>query len=105
MSAFGDEPDHFVNWLRTGTRELGPHSFVRRSLYREYLGDSLFDLDGGSRNLATLDHYRARVVHLERTSAGVRLSLDNDLTIVAHRVILAWGHQPRTRLFAFCGRD
>lgn len=37
MSAFPDQPDHFLNWLQTGGDRWEPHSFVPRKVYRAYL--------------------------------------------------------------------
>ncbi|MCH4542224.1 hydroxyacylglutathione hydrolase [Ochrobactrum sp. POC9] len=42
MSAYPDQPDHFLNWLRSGDiaatgHSWEPHSFAPRKLYRSYL--------------------------------------------------------------------
>jgi uncharacterized NAD(P)/FAD-binding protein YdhS len=41
MSAFPDEPDHFLNWLasRNDTKHYQRSDFVPRRIYGEYLGD------------------------------------------------------------------
>ena len=102
MSAFADDADHFIRWLRKNAREdCSAHSFVRRSLYGDYLGDTLFEYEGRARALASVDHYRAPATGIETIGDLVRISLGNDLAIVADRVVLALGHQTRRHPLRF----
>ena len=43
MSAYEDDPTHFVTWLETRAIGLGPADFAPRTLYREYLQDVLHE--------------------------------------------------------------
>jgi uncharacterized NAD(P)/FAD-binding protein YdhS len=43
MSAFEDDPTHFVTWLAARDLGLGASDFAPRHLYREYLQDVLHD--------------------------------------------------------------
>ncbi len=101
MSALPDQPDHFVRWLRKNTSlGYGPESFVRRSLYGDYLADTLYEHEGlAPRRLAT-DHYRTRATRLEVSEETVRVWLSDDIGIVADRVVLALGHHSAASRFA-----
>ncbi|HTY53889.1 MAG TPA: FAD/NAD(P)-binding protein, partial [Candidatus Binataceae bacterium] len=94
MSAFADEPDHFLRWLRKNSdRNYGPQSFASRSLYGDYLADTLYDCEGEASRLASIDHYRTRATRVEVQDETVRITLRNDIAIVADRLVLALGHQ------------
>ncbi len=49
MSAFEDDPQHFVSWLTGRSPGWGPTDFVPRHLYREYLQDVLHQARGQAR--------------------------------------------------------
>ncbi len=103
MSAFPDEPDHFVRWLKKNTSfGYGPESFVRRSVYGDYLGDTLYEHEGRAPRLLAIDHYRTRAKRVEVSDGSVRVWLRNDIGIVADRVVLALGHHsPSSRLASY----
>src|SRR5215468_8359845 len=41
MSAFPDRPSHFADWLKAQGEYPGPHAFVSRGRYGDYLQDLL----------------------------------------------------------------
>jgi uncharacterized NAD(P)/FAD-binding protein YdhS len=96
MSAMPDDQDHFLRWMRTNVaRNLGRHSFARRSLYASYLGETLVEACFLAKQPISLHHYRSRATHVEIHRCGARVRMENDLLISADRVILALGHPPQ----------
>lgn len=95
MSAFPNDPDHFVRWLQKRGPDFGaggvtPFCFVERRVYGAYLGD-LFEG-------ATMDGVQlidAGAVRIEPWRDGVEVQLDDGTSIVADAVVLATGHDPK----------
>jgi uncharacterized NAD(P)/FAD-binding protein YdhS len=91
MTAFADEPDHFVRWLNGRAQ---PHEFVSRRIY----GDYLESIAGDTFSRPAFERVEARVESVEpdpqggfevRTAAGTSLH--------ASIVVLAVGHaEPAT---------
>jgi uncharacterized NAD(P)/FAD-binding protein YdhS len=68
MSAFADEPDHFLSWLRDRDPAVQPGAFVPRQVYGDYLDDLLRD---AARRLGSkLVAIRAEVVDLIDEAPG-----------------------------------
>jgi uncharacterized NAD(P)/FAD-binding protein YdhS len=96
MSALPDDSDHFLRWIQTNiAKNFDRHSFVRRSLYGNYLRHTLSDAFSHAGRNVSLDHYRSLATHVEIRRSGASVSLANDLRISADRVILALGHPPQ----------
>ena len=90
MSAFADEPGHFLEWVRARGVPAGPGSFVERRLYGAYLGEIL---DRGLREArGRLRMTRGRVVDVDATEAVLRIQLADGRTDHADAVVLATGH-------------
>ncbi len=93
MSAFPDQPDHFVNWLATEGEGTGPTAFAQRSRYGAYLQAMLAraaERSEAGRLLLEADG----VVGLAPQGAGWRLTcaMGRDLDVDA--VVLAIGNFP-----------
>lgn len=91
MSAFPDDPDHFVRWLRR--RGLGgPADFVPRRSYGAYLEDMLAEAraQAGGR----LKFVTAAAIDVETGGNRPRVQLDDGRALDADRVVLALGNQP-----------
>jgi uncharacterized NAD(P)/FAD-binding protein YdhS len=54
MSAIASEPDHFVHWLRARGSALGPADFAPRTMYGEYVRDTLDDAARMARGVGSL---------------------------------------------------
>ncbi len=96
MSAFQDQPMHFLNWLQCQpanvlnglTPEAG--SFVPRRLYGKYMRGLLADAAPRRR----LELMRGEVVAIAREPTGLTLRLDAGGTVTASIVVLATGNNP-----------
>ncbi len=90
MSAFPDDPDHFVRWL-VANGEGGRDTFVRRVVYGRYLAELL---DEANRRAAgRLEIVRGDVVDAEAGDA-VTLRLADGATLSADAAVLAVGNLP-----------
>jgi len=94
LSAFPDQPDHFVGWLqRHGGRGTQPATrFAQRGQYGAYVESVVRQARPllGS-NLAVV---RGGVIGCSAEGEGWRLALDNGRTIAADAVVLALGNAP-----------
>jgi uncharacterized NAD(P)/FAD-binding protein YdhS len=96
MSPLHDDPDHFSRWMRTNVaRNFDRRSFARRSLYGNYLGETLAEACLLAQQQISLDHYRSRATHVETNRCGARVWMENGLRISADRVVLALGNPPQ----------
>jgi uncharacterized NAD(P)/FAD-binding protein YdhS len=94
MSAFADEPSHFLEWLqRHKNAEISPGSFVSRQWYGEYvnglLAEQLRRPDSPS-----LRCVREEVVTIERQNEALRLTMTDASHHQARLVVLAVGNFP-----------
>ncbi|HTW85689.1 MAG TPA: FAD/NAD(P)-binding protein [Candidatus Sulfotelmatobacter sp.] len=91
MSAFADDPDHFVRWLATHAPEhAGPQSFAPRGVYGAYL----HAIATRARAVAgaRLQHRRALVVDAEIDDQGVRAVCSDGATLRADALVVATGN-------------
>ncbi|MCT4373148.1 FAD/NAD(P)-binding protein [Yangia mangrovi] len=93
MSAYPDDPEHFLRWLDTRGIEAEGSSFVGRGTYGRYLA-SLLDpwRDSDAPGHGRLHHVRAECLRVEEIPAGVEALLQDGRVIHADRAILATGH-------------
>jgi uncharacterized NAD(P)/FAD-binding protein YdhS len=83
LSAFPDDPGHFLSWARTRTA-ADERSFLPRAMYGEYL----------SGLLPPVEHVQARVVDLAPAGGRMALALDGGPSRVVDRLVLALGSVP-----------
>lgn len=95
MSAFPEEPDHFVRWLAARGEDANPIGFAPRGLYGDYLADCLERANRSSS--VELIRVHEQVVEIRRGSSvasyGVRCS--GSTRFEADWVVLATG-SPRS---------
>jgi len=97
MSAWPDEPGHFVAWLRGRNFAMGPADFATRADYGRYLQSLVTEIaegpDGAGRLVVTPD----AVVGIEPGGDGWRLRCAMGRAVTAHAVVLALGNPPPAR--------
>jgi uncharacterized NAD(P)/FAD-binding protein YdhS len=101
MSAFPDQPLHFLTWLQRQPEVVlgGPiptaTSFVPRGLYGAYLRDMLAEATRSAQP-DRLQSVSGKVVAITRNAGGVILHLDQDRNLAATVAVLATGNNPLT---------
>lgn len=89
MSAFTDDPEHFLRWLRERMPSAIPGTFAPRALYGEYLAHVLEG--GGSSNIVRV---AGTAVGITRQDGYWIVHLHDSRTIRANAVVLALGNLP-----------
>ncbi len=90
LSAWPDEPGHFVSWLSATTDTVRrPGEFVPRGRYGAYLAAVAHDVANGPNIRA--EHIRCQAVELARTPGGWCVLLDSGAVLAAASVVLATG--------------
>ena len=105
MSAFPDEPNHFINWLKHHPKYINANedeliiSFIPRKIYGEYLisiWEKLQQEIKSSANSNVTVHHSSAVA-AEFRNGKTEISLDNNEKIIADKIILATGHSVPTQ--------
>jgi uncharacterized NAD(P)/FAD-binding protein YdhS len=100
MSAFHDQPSHFLDWLQAQPEsELmgvvpAAGTFVPRELFGAYVRSLLNEEIRRAEPRDRLELVRGEVLGIDRTSHPLVLTLDRDRTIEADLAILAVGNFP-----------
>nr|WSZ17618.1 FAD/NAD(P)-binding protein [Streptomyces canus] len=91
MSAFVEDPEHFVRWVTRRLPAATPAAFVPRALYGEYLSEVLDELaaPGGP---ARLHRLHERVTAAEHGGGRLLLKLSSGQTLKADSAVLALGN-------------
>jgi len=92
MSAYPDDPDHFLRWMRQNA-PCDPNAFVSRSLYRHYLQHVLDDAVAGALPNAW-KVYQSSVTSIIPHAEGATITLETGQILHTHKIILAVGNQP-----------
>lgn len=101
MSAFPDEPDHFLEWLRTRSEfESTPgielrERFIARQIYGDYLRAIVQHhlQSPGAMTPVTSETLQADVVDVEPVGSGGLVHLADGSALEADRVVLATGNE------------
>lgn len=106
MSAFPDQPNHFLDWLRTRTEYANVpdaelrETFMPRRVYGDYVGSLALhhaqSLDG--RTPVETRFLDDEVRDLEPTGAGARVVLARGEPLMADQVVLATGNETPAEL-------
>jgi len=91
MSAFPDDPDHFLDWLRQRDPAIGPGAFVARQLFGDYIEELLSSTM--SRRGSRLVPIQAEIVDLlEEANGSLTLVTSKGDRFGADAVVLAVGN-------------
>lgn len=96
MSAFPDQPDHFMQWVRTHSYDIGPDDFAPRSYYGMYLQDIWAD----AQKMAAEHQHRiklipSRAVAINQRDDFLSLATARGDAIAVDSVVLATGNDPK----------
>ena len=102
MSAFRDEPDHFLRWLRTRSEfDTTPEielreRFIPRMVYGDYLRSIMHHhlQSAGDLTPVTTEFLAGEVFDIEPGGNTVLLRLTDSTGLEADRVVLATGNEP-----------
>ena len=101
MSAFPDDPEHFLRWARTREKELlstpcvsevSPDAFLPRSAYGDYIGAILNEAERGAGHGVRLERYLNEVVGLRDDGSALTLRLAHNGSRRADKAVLALGN-------------
>ena len=97
MSAWPDDPGHFVRWLRARSFALGPADFATREDYGRYLQSLVAEVAEGQSAAGRLVITPDEVVGIAPSGDGWRLQCAMGRNVDAHAVVLALGNPPPAR--------
>ncbi len=96
MSAFPDQPEHFLNWARKYDSSIEASSFAPRMLYGEYLESTL--LEANATKAENIGFKRindeALSINVDEQKGIAHICLESGITIEADKVVLAVGNYP-----------
>jgi uncharacterized NAD(P)/FAD-binding protein YdhS len=94
MSAWPDQPDDFVAWLKDQALDIGPGGFATRGDYGRYLQGMLTALAAGPEAAGRLLITPDEITAIEPAGDGWILTCGMGRTITADAVVLALGNPP-----------
>ncbi|EPX64843.1 hypothetical protein D187_000265 [Cystobacter fuscus DSM 2262] len=92
MSAFPDDPEHFLRWMRRVEPDTDPGDFVARQRYGQYLEALLRESRRAAAPGVVLELIRGEVSALSEEDGVVRVSLAQGPSLEARAVVLALGN-------------
>jgi uncharacterized NAD(P)/FAD-binding protein YdhS len=93
MSALPDDPTHFVRFAQARDPSVTPGTFVRRSVYGEYL-EHLLTESAANRPAGSLEQVVTEVRGVEPDRAWASILTADGKRITVDRVVMAVGHYP-----------
>ncbi|WP_233607202.1 FAD/NAD(P)-binding protein [Corallococcus sp. AB018] len=92
MSAWVDDPEHFLRWLRVEAPDTPPSAFAERRRYGQYLEFVLKDTAAKAAPGVQLETPRDEVTAVEDTADGVKVTLASGQSLEAKGAVLALGN-------------
>ncbi|WP_341526050.1 FAD/NAD(P)-binding protein [Nostoc sp. UHCC 0302] len=97
MSAFPDEPNHFLTWLhRNGYLEVTAASFVPRRIYGDYVQATLKEAEVNASPDVQLERIRDEAIAIETTNNITKVHLSSGERLFVQKAVLALGNSPAT---------
>ncbi|MBD2485395.1 FAD/NAD(P)-binding protein [Planktothrix sp. FACHB-1365] len=96
MSAFSDQPNHFIHWLNTRYPEqlITSETFVPRRFYGEYLRSILQNAEQKAAVGVRLYRVQDEAIALEQTPDYLRITLNSGKQLTVNQSVLAIGNFP-----------
>lgn len=92
MSAYVDDPEHFLRFCQTQNIAYKASSFVPRKIYGDYLASVLDEAEKQAPSNVKLERVVSEVESLRQDGTGAVLELSNGRQINADQVVLAFGN-------------
>jgi uncharacterized NAD(P)/FAD-binding protein YdhS/glyoxylase-like metal-dependent hydrolase (beta-lactamase superfamily II)/rhodanese-related sulfurtransferase len=103
MSAFADDPEHFLRWLRLNYEgNVQPADYVPRQVYGRYLQSVLKEAREGA--VAGFKSRRDEAIAVKTIGGKAEITLRGGATLLADKVVLALGNFPPAN-YKFPGQD
>lgn len=90
MSAFPDEPSHFINWLQKNNLPYAPTDFVPRTIYGNYICDT-FNQFKAQNPLVTINQYPFEVTQINKSETDFEI-ITSSTKNNCHFVVFAVGN-------------
>jgi uncharacterized NAD(P)/FAD-binding protein YdhS len=94
MSAFPDDPDHFLRWAKSREGWITGGTFVPRMIYREYLAETLDEAEQWSRGKIRLMRIPAEALLVRMDGDSATIELGGGGRVNAEHVVLSIGNFP-----------
>ncbi|MEJ1931680.1 FAD/NAD(P)-binding protein [Nostoc sp. NIES-2111] len=95
MSAFPDEPDHFLHWLHSnGYQHMTAATFAPRKVYGDYIQAILREAEANAPDDVRLERILDEAIAIETTSRSTKLYLSSGRCLYAQKAVLALGNFP-----------
>lgn len=98
MSAFHDDPDHFIQWAQKQNPSILPDSFVPRMMYSQYLSSLLKEAEAQQDLRCSFEKISGEVISLTRKAGKYLLQFKNGDSLSSDLVVLAMGNYPPPHL-------
>jgi uncharacterized NAD(P)/FAD-binding protein YdhS len=97
MSAFVDQPDHFLNWVKATTQsnlsnEELAGKFLPRNLYGQYVEELYKQTLNELPSHIELEVINEEVIDLDKSDTSYSIKTNKGRTVAAHKVVLATGN-------------
>jgi uncharacterized NAD(P)/FAD-binding protein YdhS len=89
MSAFAQDTDHFVNWLKHRQPKANAATFIPRRIYGDYLSEIFYETISDLKNT---EYIVGSAINLSRKNDLWTIYLDNGDSFEAYKVVLAFGN-------------
>jgi len=95
MSAFADEPNHFLHWLRrNGYHEVTASTFVPRKIYGVYIQAVLHEAEANAAADVQLERICDEAIAIKTTTDNVKIYLRENQCLQVQKAVLALGNFP-----------
>jgi uncharacterized NAD(P)/FAD-binding protein YdhS len=95
MSAFADEPAHFLNWLhRNGHDKVTAATFMPRRVYGDYVQAVLNEARGNAQAAVQLERIVGQAIAIKMLPHGTKVYLGNGQCLSVQKAVLALGNFP-----------
>jgi len=95
MSAYADEPEHFLNWLHShGHQDVTASTFVSRKVYGNYIQATLHEAEANAPAWVQYQRIVDEAIAIETTSRSTMVYLSSGKTLYVQKAVLALGNLP-----------